>query len=210
MTKRRKRRKQKDTLQNAIALIWLVAVLYVAILLDKNYEMQLFGLGGIISCISVSLPMLIVLGVIQEIRGGPGSASYTRRMKSLKLANVDEMSGRDFETYVALLLKHRGYKVKVTTGSGDLGVDVIAEKGEEKLAIQCKRYSNKVPRNAVSDVVAGMNHYKCNRTMVVTTNYYQPGAHKLAKSNNVQLVDRDILSQWIQDFQDAEQNKKTN
>jgi restriction system protein len=88
-----------------------------------------------------------------------------------------------------------------TATSHDYGVDIIASKDGVKTAVQLKRYSNTVGRAAISDAVAGMAHYKCNQTMVVTSNYFTKEAKELASSNNCVLVDRDKLSEWIYNFQ---------
>lgn len=63
------------------------------------------------------------------------------------------MNPRDFEHYLADHFRMKGYQVGVTTASNDGGVDVIAAKGEEKLAIQAKMYggsSRKVNRQTVA------------------------------------------------------------
>ena len=44
-------------------------------------------------------------------------------------SDIDLMEGRDFEYYCAELLKRRGFQeVEVTKGSGDYGIDILAEK----------------------------------------------------------------------------------
>jgi HJR/Mrr/RecB family endonuclease len=37
--------------------------------------------------------------------------------------------------------------------------------------------------------------------MVITNNYFTPGAVTLARSNDCTLVDRDLLAQWVLRFQ---------
>ncbi|MFN7928920.1 MAG: restriction endonuclease [Blastocatellia bacterium] len=124
-----------------------------------------------------------------------------RRLKALGTSHIDSMSGLEFENYVATLFRHRGYTATVTPASGDLGIDIVLFKDGIKYGVQVKRYSKPVSRRAVSDVVGALNHYKCQSAMVVTNNYFTPGAKELAKSNNCQLVDRDMLADWISDFQ---------
>ena len=99
-----------------------------------------------------------------------------KRIRALQLADIDSMNGIDFEKYVAKLLEHKGFQVRVTKASGDLGVDVIAEKSPIKYSVQVKRQSDPVSRRAVSDAVAGKMHYNCNTAMVVTNAYFTPGA----------------------------------
>lgn len=89
--------------------------------------------------------------------------------------------------------------MQYTERSGDYGVDVIARKGNDAYSIQVKRYSNEVGRAAISDEVARMAYYKCNKAMVITSNYFSPFAKQLAAINHCELVDRYTLSGWIRE-----------
>ncbi len=123
------------------------------------------------------------------------------RLRAIRLSNIDNMEGIEFEKYVAWLLEQKGYQqVEVTKGSGDFGVDIVASYAGEKYAIQVKRYSSNISRRAVSDAVAGKDHYYCSSAMVVTNSYFTKQAKVFAESVNCELVDRDILIDWIQDF----------
>ena len=126
-----------------------------------------------------------------------------RQLRALRLDDVDNMPGITFEHYVARLLEHQGFKTTITKGSGDLGIDIIAHKSGSQYAVQCKRYKSNIPRNAVSDAVAGKQHYRCREAMVVTNRFFTPGAKQLAKSTRCILIDRDALAVWVQSFQRA-------
>src|SRR5262245_51083708 len=63
-------------------------------------------------------------------------AERIRRFKAIRMANIDSMTGIDFETYLQMLLRSKGYSVSMTQVSGDLGVDLIALGNGEKIAIQ--------------------------------------------------------------------------
>jgi len=121
----------------------------------------------------------------------------------MRIANIDSMTGIEFEQYLKRVLAKQGYSVSMTSVSGDLGVDLVALGSGNKIAIQAKRYSDKVSRRAISDAVAGMYHYGCNKAMVITNNYFSPGAIALAKSTGCILVDRDTLATWINEYQNA-------
>jgi restriction system protein len=127
-----------------------------------------------------------------------------KRNKAIQISDIDIMSGIEFEHYLQRLLIHRGYQTQLTKGSGDLGVDIIASRGDEKIAIQAKRYEGaKVSRRTVSDAVGGLMHYGCNKAMVITNNYFTQDAIKLAQSNGCKLVDRDTLANWIIEYQNS-------
>lgn len=120
--------------------------------------------------------------------------------KAMSYSQIDSMNGLEFEHYAAKLMQNEGYSSKVTVASNDMGVDIIASKDLNKYSVQVKRQKSKVSRRAVSDAVAGMNLYGCNRSMVVTNNYFTPGAIKLAKINSCILIDRDRLIKWNHNF----------
>jgi len=123
------------------------------------------------------------------------------RFRALKLDDVDSMDGHQFEHYVARLLKHQGFRTTVTKGSGDLGVDIIADRGGVRYCIQCKRYGKPVPRTAISDAVGAKARYQCSQAMVVTNSYFTPGALELAQANRCILIDRNQLGTWVRNFQ---------
>lgn len=110
---------------------------------------------------------------------------------------IDGMSGIEFEKYLKALLERRGYSSVRLTTTYDLGVDLIAKKGNETWAIQAKRYKNMVGLDAVRQVVAATAHYKCDRAMVITNSYFTNNAQKIAKSSNCELIDRTALINLI-------------
>ena len=58
--------------------------------------------------------------------------------KTFSMKNIDMMDGHDFEYVCADILRAKGFQnVTVTRGSGDQGVDVIAEQSGIKYAVQC-------------------------------------------------------------------------
>ena len=130
-------------------------------------------------------------------------AKQNRKFRAIQTANIDAMTGIDFEWYLLKLISSQGYSVRTTPASGDLGDNLVASRNGDNIAIQVKRYNTKVSRRAISDAVAGMQHYRCNKAMVITNNYFAPGAITLARSTGCMLADRDTLARWIVEFQDT-------
>ena len=167
-----------DGVSNATALLFTLAMFAAAIWLVAE--------AGIDILLSIITFLLLVLLI------------YTfREPYAKKLKQVDEMSGEEFERLVARLLRGRGYDAEVTATTGDLGVDVGAQRGSECLAVQVKRQDKPVSRRAVSDAVAGMPAYECTAAMVVTNSHFTDGARSLAELHECELVDRDHLETWL-------------
>jgi len=127
---------------------------------------------------------------------------HRRVKKWMRLSNpnmtiVDNMTGLEFEKYVAKLLESQGYKHIRLTERFDLGVDIIAEKDETRWGIQVKRHSGLVKAIAVRQVVTALRKYKCDRALVVTNSTFSNVAKELAGTNDCILVDRNQLSKWV-------------
>lgn len=113
--------------------------------------------------------------------------------------NFDNMDGHSFEEFCADILRRNGYDgVTVTPGSGDQGVDIIAEKDKTKYAIQCKRYSSDLGNTPIQEVNAGKVIYGCHVACVLTNRYFTQGAKDAARATGVVLWDRDTLSRMIE------------
>ncbi len=98
------------------------------------------------------------------------------------------MDGLQFEHRCAELLRYRGFhKVTVTKGSGDQGVDILAQKNGLKYGIQCKYYSHPVGNKAIQEAYAGADFYDCDAAMVMTNNTFTRAARELAEKLEVEL-----------------------
>ena len=116
-----------------------------------------------------------------------------RKRKMLPLP-IDEMEGHDFEYYCADLLRYNGYEeVEVTKGSGDFGVDILAQRGEVTYAVQCKCYDKPIGVKAIQEVYAGKDYYERMIGVVMTNQYFTQPAVELASKLRVILWDRDHL-----------------
>ncbi len=96
--------------------------------------------------------------------------------------------GYEFERIVAEELERQGYEVKQTKKSGDFGVDIIARKGEGKIAIQVKNTRDPVGVKAVQEVFTGKRYYRCKEAWVVSTSGFTKRAKELARKTRVKLL----------------------
>ena len=81
----------------------------------------------------------------------------------------------------------------VTSGIGDQGIDITAEKERIKYGIQCKCHSQDIGNRAVQEVYAGKAFYKCHVGIVLTNRYFTKSAKELAENNGIILWNRDKL-----------------
>ena len=125
-------------------------------------------------------------------------AEEARRHAEWNVSRIDGMEGHEFEHFCADLLKKNGFmNVEVTRGSGDQGVDILADKDGIKYAIQCKNYATALSNKSIQEVSAGRMFYNCHVGVVMTNSTFTQGAINLAASTNVLLWDRDVLRQLM-------------
>ena len=113
---------------------------------------------------------------------------------------MDEMEGHDFEYFCADLLEKKGFlEVEVTRGSGDFGVDILAEKDGITYAIQCKRYQGPVGVEAVLRTYGGRDYYERMVGVVMTNRYFTAPAVEAAKKLHILLWDRGYLDSMLEE-----------
>jgi hypothetical protein len=110
------------------------------------------------------------------------------------LREIDQMSGIQFEVWVADSLKAHGHQnVRGTPATGDQGADLITELDGKKIIIQSKRYKANVGNAAVQEVSSAVAFYKADEGWVITSSYFTESAVQLARSCSVKLIDRNQL-----------------
>lgn len=122
---------------------------------------------------------------------------YEQKLLQSDIYQVDSMGGTTFEDYLTTILRAKGYTVQQTPTSGDYGADLILSAEGFNIAVQAKRYSEKVGIKAVQEISSAKNYYGVDECWVITNNYFTAPAINLADANGVKLIDRDQLVDWM-------------
>jgi len=160
---------------------------YLALVVASGIAACLLGMDPMWSLAIGALAPAVLVAAAHFLRGTVVGLSTARD-------EAAEMTGIEFEDYVARIARSSGLPVIMTSVTGDWGVDLIVGKRPNRLAIQCKRQARPVGAGAVQEVVAGAPMQDCSRTMVVTNHDFTPAARKLAELHGCELVGRDELS----------------
>lgn len=125
---------------------------------------------------------------------------FLRRRRNRQVSRMDELEGHDFEFFCADLLRTQGFMdVEVTRGSGDFGVDILAEKDGITYAVQCKRYNSPVGVEAVLRTYGGLAYYERMVGAVMTNQYFTTPAVEAAKKLRILLWDRGYMDAMIEE-----------
>lgn len=119
------------------------------------------------------------------------------------LEEFDKLQPLVFEAAIALLLEKKfDGRSFLTPLSNDKGADILFFKEGNNLLVQVKQSSSNLGINSGQEISYAIPEYKSkyNRDFipqVITNNYFNKNAIDLARKNNVQLFDRDILKKWL-------------
>lgn len=125
---------------------------------------------------------------------------FLRHRRDRRISRMDELEGHEFEFFCADLLKAQGFiDVEVTRGSGDFGVDILAEKDGVTYAVQCKRYNGPVGVEAVLRTYGGRDYYDRMVGAVMTNQYFTAPAVEAAGKLQILLWDRGYIDEMMDD-----------
>ena len=144
---------------------------------------------------------IIIIMVLSVLAMLISAALYLlQRARRRRPEDYDLMEGHEFEYYCAELLERNGFReVKVTKGSGDYGIDILAEKDGVTYAIQCKCYGTPVGVKAVQEAYAGRDYYDRMVGAVLTNQYFTQPAVEAARKLRILLWDRGYLESMAEE-----------
>ena len=114
------------------------------------------------------------------VEAGPADPGAEARFERVR-------NGAEFELFCAEELRRGGWRVALTGASRDQGADLIAERGQERLVVQCKLLGRPVGNYAVQEVVAARSHHLGNRALVASNQRFTASCVELAATNGVEL-----------------------
>lgn len=128
-----------------------------------------------------------------------------------KIINIETLDILDwnFLEAAAIILLEKKYNKKgfLTKKTGDFGVDGLIQLSENDfMAIQVKKSKNKIDKSALEEVLSGKNIYEKElnikiKKVAVVTNSEVYNSLKERESNNIEIIDRKILSLLLEKYQ---------
>jgi HJR/Mrr/RecB family endonuclease len=116
--------------------------------------------------------------------------AWQRQFGAAQAAELDSLSGVEFEEFLAGLFRAQGYAAELTPTSGDYGADLILSRDGRRIAVQAKRYVGSVGVAAVQEALSGMVYYQCHTAWVIATGAFTQNALELAEKSGVKMIGR--------------------
>ena len=123
--------------------------------------------------------------------------AWQRRFGAAKAAELDRLTGVEFEEFLAGLFRNQGYAAELTPTSGDYGADLIVSKDGQRIAVQAKRYVGSVGVQAVQEALSGQAYYQCDTAWVIATGAFTTNALELAEKSGVKMIGRSEIGNLL-------------
>lgn len=99
-----------------------------------------------------------------------------------------QLSGREFEEQLAVLLQRAGYAVEHVGGKGDEGADLMIMGGRTKIVVQCKAFSKPVGPGPVRDLFGALMHHEADEAWLVSLEGFSDAAMNFAGGKPIRLL----------------------
>ncbi len=130
-----------------------------------------------------------------------GGQRSRRRAARRSVEGLRKLHPADFEAEVGRWLQREGWHVERRGGTGDGGIDLLARRRGETLAVQCKRYAEHatVTASQVRELYGAAVAEGATGAMLVTTGHIsapaQSWAESLPNGPALRLVDAGVIGQ---------------
>jgi restriction system protein len=190
-SRRRFRRFRRFLRKRVHPLVWLVVAAGVVF---GAYEGYLYTRRHPVLVASAAFGAAVAAGGVWYL-----VRRWQQRRRRLT-SGIDNMTGPEFEQYVAGLMRRTGFRaVQVTGQAADLGADITAAAPDgRRVVVQCKRYAGSVGSPHVQRLngTAWTIHH-AEVTLLVTTGRLTTNAVDLAVRCGITVIDRPALAAWI-------------
>lgn len=134
-----------------------------------------------------------------------GRPEQVKKWKEIDLGinqNFMNISHFQFEEFIARLFNKMGYEAYATKKTGDYGIDVVAKKDKEIIAIQCKQnqIGNNVGNIIVQNTLGSMWKIKANKSIIITTSDFTIQAKIQAREAPVELWNGNDLKKIVREY----------
>lgn len=121
------------------------------------------------------------------------------------IEEIDEMGGKEFETFLFHYYKQKGYQVSLTDDTADRGIDInvtfISNTNQKtRIGIQAKRWKTNVGHAEIVAMLSGKDYYNCDKLMLVTTSGLTGQAHNTALNNDIAIKTREDIIEMLNEI----------
>ena len=180
----------------------IILALFLALELILNLALDRKDLGNALFWFTFLISLAALAYEIRRLRG----LEPWRKPGSSKEAFM-KMDPYEFEIFVSHLLNKMGYETRITRKSkgdhgSDFGVDIIAKKNGNIIAVQVKKWApfHLVGAEEVQKLLGAKYKYKADKCILITTSDFTEQAYEQAKDAPIELWNGKYLDYLIEKY----------
>lgn len=125
----------------------------------------------------------------------------------MEFRKLTELLPPDFEKLIGRMLQSLGYEVKQIPQEDGVGIDLVASKERETIAVQVKKYkTRKINLAMIYHAYGAAAYYDCSRAVIATLNILTPIAAEAANKLNVEIWGQDTLLELLESSRKIDEN----
>ena len=126
----------------------------------------------------------------------------------IKYWSTMRKNGFEFEKAISNLYQKLKYKVTLTKGTGDGGVDLILEKNNIITIVQCKAHKNPVGPAPVIELWGVKDDFKATSAIFIAYAGVTSGAYDFARNKKLEIIDVNKLIEMSIEVEKRQQKNK--
>ncbi|PHO11425.1 hypothetical protein CPG38_13090 [Malaciobacter marinus] len=118
---------------------------------------------------------------------------YEEEQEKLKIFFWYSLTGHQFEYEVAKLFKQFGFKVEVTKGSDDKGVDINMWQNNKYIVVQCKAHKKRLSPAISRELYGTMKAHNATEAYLITLEGISDKSHEFIDDKPIKVFDVNSL-----------------
>lgn len=168
--------------------------LVVIIFIFATYYLTKIFNDYIVLAILILVPLGIYVFLFLKSGARLNQATTSWLSSRKHIGNIHDLSPRELEEFVSELYSRLGYQTVLTKQVGDDGIDVIANMGNSKYAIQVKQTNHPTGSPVMQKLYGSMGHIMADGGICVSTGGFTTEARRFVENKNIELIDaKDLL-----------------
>jgi len=141
--------------------------------------------------------LILLTKIIKSIKLSINKKKLKKSIENIENAGVSKLNKAQLKERVSQALEDMGYKLSTPNTQFDELIDYIGINRGERVAICIHESENLVSKIVVSEVDREKYKHSCDKTMIISTAYFEEDVAEYAKSIDCELIDKEKLSKLL-------------
>ena len=143
------------------------------------------------------IAFIVIRKAIKNISKSRNEKKLNKHLQEIESSGISGLSTYQLKLKISEVLENMGYMLKSPDTQFEGLIDYIGYKHGEKYAISIHESENLVSKIVVSEIDREKFKHSCEKTIIVSTSFFEEDVAEYAKSIGCELIDKKKLSSLI-------------